>query len=261
METREDILRELREIAPKLAVMEKTNPYSLPEGYFMNFGKDLLSRVNLSDAKAELGKVAPTLANLNAEKVAEVPSSYFKTFSAKMLADIRAKEVVNELTEIAPELSVIEKTNIHQVPAAYFSRFPQAMAEKIKAIQQTAEPSMTWVDKLNETLDTVIALVFKPKYAVAFAGVATIVILGMMMMVKIEQCSDLDCKFAQLSADEINNYFNNKSDSYSDEVFEGNFSEVQLPAPLTGDKDNSMRAYKEALKDVDDASLDAAISN
>jgi hypothetical protein len=66
----------------------------------------------------------------------------------------------------------------------------------------------------------------------------------------------LDCRFAQLSTEDINNYLDNKSDAYSDEVFEMNLDNKGLNENV-----NSLHPYKEALKDVDDAALNEAITD
>ena len=258
MENREDILKELQAIAPTLAGMEKTNPFRLPEGYFLNFQGLMLEKIKLGDVKAELNAVAPQLARIEKVTVSNVPDGYFSSFSAKLIKDIRTKEVLNELLEVAPELASVIKANIHQVPATYFNEFPQVMRERIKEQQIEKAGAPSWIDSVNEFLDRIAAVVFRPKYAMAFSGGATMMFIGALMFLKIQQCNDLDCRFAQLTNDEINNYLENKTDAYSDEVFEGNFDAGQMPV---ADKDNSLRGYNDALKDVDNAALDAAIAN
>ena len=79
---------------------------------------------------------------------------------------------------------------------------------------------------------------------------------GVFMFIKVQQCDDLECKFAQLSNEEINNYLDNKSDAYSDEVFEMNLDKGLNAAHI-----NNIHAYKDALNDIDDAALNAAITD
>jgi hypothetical protein len=260
METRNDILKELQEIAPKLALLEKTNPYKLPEGYFLKFKDTVLQRVQLGDVKAELNVLAPELSKIKAVvSEEEVPATYFSSFSEKLLTQIRLNESVNELHEIAPELAKLEKVNAFEVPANYFNALPQQILGRVQQQSKAAVPASSgWVRSLNELLDKIGGFVFQPKYSVAFAGVATSVIMVAMLFSKTQQCNDFDCKLAQLSNDEINNYIENKSDVYSDEIFEMNLNQNLLP---TVEKDKGLKGYKEALKDVDDAALDAAIAD
>jgi hypothetical protein len=258
METREDIFNELQALAPTLAGLEKTNPYQLPEGYFLQFQHKLEQNIKLGEVSAELNAIAPVLAKVERPDIA-VPHNYFSSFSNRLIKDIRSREVLNELLELAPELASVEKVNVYQVPANYFNTLPAKILRQVKnaSVQPVIVPG--WVDAVNGFLDRIAAVVFKPKYAMAFSGTATMMFIGALMLMKIGQCNDLDCRFAQLSNDEINNYLEHKTDAYSDEVFEGNFDGAQMP--VVTDKDNGLRGYKDALKDVDDAALDAAIAN
>lgn len=258
MERKEDILKELMEIAPKLAAMEKFNPYRVPSGYFLGFKDMMLQKLKTETAQQELNELAPALAALNKGLVKEVPATYFSSFSGELIKKIRANEVAAELSAVAPQLSKLEKVNALQVPANYFSAFPQKMAKQVRVKQKAGSSVVSgWVASLNNMLDGVVEVIFKPKYSVAFAGFTTMLIIGVMMFMKIEQCNDLECRFAMLSNDEINNYLDNKSDAYSDEVFE-----MKVDVSGQGGLNlNNTHAFKDALKDVDDAALNAAIAD
>jgi hypothetical protein len=257
METREDILKELREIAPQLASLEKVNTYSLPDSYFASFTNMMLEQVKPVDVKQELGALAPSLLKLQKPVNAEVPAVYFSDFSSRILQQVRAGEVARELAAIAPKLSALAKVNTLEAPADYFSSFAERVLGDVTAQTQPqpAGPDK-WIEGLNIFLDGIINAVFKPKYTLAFAGLATTVILAVLIFVKVQQCDDLDCRFAQLSTEDINNYLDNKSDAYSDEVFEMNLDNKGLNENV-----NSLHPYKEALKDVDDAALNEAITD
>ena len=56
-------------------------------------------------------------------------------------------------------------------------------------------------------------------------------IIGVMMFNKVQQCDDLDCKLAQLNLtnEEINNYLD-KSDAYKDDIFEIRLDDKVMPA-------------------------------
>ena len=211
------------------------------------------------DVKQELQALAPSLLKLPKPLNAEMPATYFSDFKSNLLNKVRADEVAKELAAIAPRLSVLEKVNILEVPANYFNAFPERVLGDIHAQRQAAlVDTRSWMDSLNEMLDGVINVIFKPKYSLAFAGFSTIAIMAVLMFVKVQQCDDLECKFAQLSTDEINNYLDNKSDAYSDEVFEMNLD----TKGLSGNPNmNSVHAYKDALNDVDDAALNDAITD
>lgn len=259
METREDILKELREIAPKLASLEKVNAYQLPDSYFLNFSNVMLEQIKPVDVKQELQVLAPALSKLAKPANAEVPAAYFSALSGSIIKQVRANEVATELAAIAPQLSALNKVNIFDAPVGYFSSFADRTLNNINAQEQPqAAESGKWMEGLNVFLDGIISAVFKPKYTFAFAGLTTTVILGVLMFVKVQQCDDLDCKFAQLSTEDINNYLDNKSDAYSDEVFEMNLDTKGLEQNVNV---NTLHPYKDALKNVDDAALNDAIAD
>jgi hypothetical protein len=260
METREDILNELNEIAPKLASLHKTSTYHVPESYFDEFRHIMMERVLLGEVKHELKSVAPVLSSISKSNTKPAPANYFNSFSDNIVQKIRANEILTELEAIAPALARLQRVNTMQVPAAYFSQFPVSVLKNMVQPQQQAPVfEWKWLAALNEKLEVIVTTVFKPKYSVAFAAITTLVIVGVMMMVKIQQCDDLECKFAQLSNQEINSYLDYKSDAYSDEIFEASF-EDKIQQGET-DKLNNVHPYKDALKDIDDAALNQAIND
>ncbi len=94
METSEEILSELQEIAPNLAMSGISRiPYSVPNGFFEGFAENLMSRIRMEetvmsefDAGQQNAEVSPLL----------------------------------EITEISPLLAGLKKKGTYQVPAGYF---------------------------------------------------------------------------------------------------------------------------------------------
>jgi len=215
-----------------LSKIEKKNFYSVPENYFLNFKSEMLEQVKLSGVKQELKTVAPELLKVEKRSTVEVPIGYFNSFSGDLMKKIRANEVAAELKEIAPTLSEAEKVNRVEVPANYFNAFPQQMMKRIAAEEKTKQVAITpkWFESLNNALENIAAVIFKPKYSFAFAGMTTMLIVGVMFFMKVEeQCADLDCKMAALSNEELNTYLDSNMDESSEEVFELN-ADVNLPS-------------------------------
>ncbi|MDB5283981.1 MAG: hypothetical protein JWO06_3056 [Bacteroidota bacterium] len=261
METREDILKELKEIAPKLAAMDKTNPYTVPQDYFLNFKDVMLQQVGVPvTALDELRSVAPGLSKIEKQAAAEMPANYFTDFSSQLLNKIRANEVATELAVVAPSLAGIEKVNALQIPANYFSSFPERMLKLVQAEQMETAPTSARLS-INKILDRIIVVVSRPKYSAAFAGLASVLIIAVMMLLK-TQANDpdtqLNAQLAALSTEEISSYLDNKSDAYTDNIFESNFDEKMITA---GEKASAIHVYKDALQDVDDATLNDAIAD
>lgn len=257
MKNSKEIANELKELAPKLASLEKVNFHSAPENYFVNFKIEMLDKVKVCGVTEELKAVAPELAKLKKNALTEVPSNYFATFSADLLKKVRANEVADELKQIAPSLSQLEKENAFEVSANYFSGFPQKMMKRIALEEKSKAKSETpkWLTGLNSALENIAEIIFKPKYSFALAGVAATVVVGVMMFVKVEQCNDLDCKMASLTDAEINNYLDNNTEAYSDEIFEAGTDDA-TPTNAT-----SVQFENEMLRDVSDADLNNALQD
>ncbi|MFN8322725.1 MAG: hypothetical protein U0T74_08720 [Chitinophagales bacterium] len=251
MKRNAEILKELNTVAPVLAAIERKNFYSVPEGYFDTFKLNLLDLIDNQTFQEELKTIAPDLLKLDRVNSLEVPSPYFHTFSAKLLKKIRHEE----LAEIAPQLAGLQKNYKTDVPANYFASFPQRMIARINAEQKTTELSGTpvWLIQINAMVEDVFSVFFKPKYAIAFAGLASTILVAVMFFTQVEQqCSDLDCKMAKLSDQELSTYLDAHTDEVLDEVFENtDLNEFT--------NEQSSDGIKEALSNLTDEELNNAI--
>lgn len=230
MRNNEDILKELREIAPKLAGIEKKNLFTVPESYFSNLNNVLMHKVQLSAAGQELPQVAPLLAQLKGLQQAKAPAGYFSSFSTGLLGKIRAGEVADELQALAPVLSGIEKVNAYEAPAGYFNTLAQQVLAQATAEQKPANASdmPKWLQSANFVLEGIIGAVFKPKYSFAFAGSLSMIILAGMFMLKVEQCTDVECQLAQISTAELDEYMTENADEFHKSVLDISTDESKL---------------------------------
>ncbi len=251
MKSNETILKELQEIAPMLSQLEKKNFYAVPENYSVNFKNEILEQVKLSGVIQELKTITPELSKVKMQTMAEVPANYFNSFSGNLMKKIHANEVAAELKEIAPTLSEAGKINHLEVPTNYLNVFPEQMMKRIVAEHNTKEVSATqrWLEALNNVLENISVVVFKPKYSFAFAGAASILIVASMLFTQVqEQCADVDCKMAMLSNEELNTYLDNGTD---EEIFETEFNTKQT----------SEQAIENVLSNVSDEELNNALLN
>jgi len=255
MKPREEILKELKELAPKLASLEKVNTVSVPENYFTNFKSEMIERVKLGGVTDELKTISPELAKIEKRNTVKVPVGYFTSLPNDLLEQIRKEEVMVELKQFAPALSQMEKENAFEVSANYFKGFPQQMMRTI-AVQEKSKVKAVapaWFSGLNNAIENLAQLIFKPKYSLAFAGTVATVIIGVMLFAKVEQANDLDSKLASLTDEEINTYLDNNADTYNDEIFETT-DETNTATPT-----KTIQFENEMLKDVSDADLNNAI--
>ena len=101
MEEKDNILSEIQTVAPGLAGIGSTMPFTVPDDYFELFPFQMLTRV------------AP-LQNPS------VPDGYFDSLPLIMLAKVKSQGEENELGTIAPVLAGISREMPYSVPAGYF---------------------------------------------------------------------------------------------------------------------------------------------
>jgi hypothetical protein len=229
MKSREEILRELLEIAPKLASLDKVEFYKVPEKYFTYFQKRMLDKVKTNEVTEELKSFAPNLSGLDKQIETPIPANYFTAFSSGVLNKIRANEAANELSQIAPVLSTLEKVNIYQAPANYFKALPQRLSQVVsdERVQQTATMP-AWLRSINLVLESVTNIIFKPRYAFAFSGFAAVLIICTMVFINTQKNNDLNVRFASLSSEELDTYIANNSDDFQKSVLDVSTDEKKL---------------------------------
>lgn len=83
METPNEILTELQEIAPSICGKIFFPPYRIPQLYFHEFSEVLMNRIRLADglgdidADAEINQISPLLAGLKKKNPYQVPEGFF----------------------------------------------------------------------------------------------------------------------------------------------------------------------------------------
>ncbi|MBL7702540.1 MAG: hypothetical protein JNM14_09830 [Ferruginibacter sp.] len=119
METRNDILNELKALSPTLAAIEKVNVFTVPAGYFEYLGADILMGIQTENGMP------------HSVDVADVPTGYFETLSDSILSKIKAQETESDI--LPAELAGLPGKNVYEVPAGYFDALPNSILAKIKA--------------------------------------------------------------------------------------------------------------------------------
>lgn len=92
METKNDILKELEALSPRLAAMRKVNPFSVPQGYFTSVEGHIVAAVKAQSVEAELSDAPQLQAIKTEENPFTVPYGYFENFSGKMLEKVRSEK-------------------------------------------------------------------------------------------------------------------------------------------------------------------------
>lgn len=121
METRIDILNELKELSPLIAGLEKVNIFTVPVGYFDSVSGDIIA--SLQEENSSL------INSVSGQPTFDVPSGYFDGLADTVLAKIKAGQ--NELRELSPMLYSIQNENVFEVPSGYFESLPAAILAKL----------------------------------------------------------------------------------------------------------------------------------
>lgn len=175
---------------------------------------------NRNDILKELKEIAPALSKIEKKSFDEVPADFFNSFPEAMMKKVREQE----LAQIAPTLSQQKKVNEFEVPADYFNAFPQQMLTKVSSTSQGAASKPQWMEALNAVLEKVAGIFFKPKYAFAFAGTVSMVIIASMFFMKTEQApcakGDLLCCLEKVSDEELDAYFLANPDDFQKSILD-----------------------------------------
>ncbi|MEO5984747.1 MAG: hypothetical protein ABIP80_04535 [Ferruginibacter sp.] len=124
MNNREEILNELKMMAPALIPLKVKEVFHVPAGYFNEFPVRLVSFINLDEA--HLLPVKPG-------NVMSVPEGYFESFADNLLLKIKSPSLSaeEELRELSPALSVTGNDNIFTVPPRYFQDLPGIIISRV----------------------------------------------------------------------------------------------------------------------------------
>ena len=127
MKNSPEILKELMDISPLLAGLEKVNVFTVPDGYF----DELHLRIT---NYAILNNTSP-VENINKRNLQQVPTGYFDTLSDSILAKVRViypGSAEDELRKLSQLLYSLKGKNVFSVPVDYFDALVDAILAKMK---------------------------------------------------------------------------------------------------------------------------------
>lgn len=144
MENRNDILNELKELSTVLAAIEKTNVFTVPEGYFEYLKTDILLGIENANGLIKLS---------SSKAGTDIPVGYFDSLPDSILNKIKTQVTEDSVTEIralSPVLYNIQNENIFETPVGYFDSLAGSVLQRIKA--QATEDSLTEIRALSPML-------------------------------------------------------------------------------------------------------------
>src|ERR1700728_2394766 len=86
-----DILKELKELSPLLADMEKGNVFTIPDGYFESLAGNILAKIKDGEVihADELRELSAVLYSIQNENVYKVPYGYFDGIADTILQKVQ----------------------------------------------------------------------------------------------------------------------------------------------------------------------------
>ncbi len=89
MENKNTIKKELAELSPSLAKLDKKNSFKVPAGYFEQLQAQMMTEVRKEGGQESLEKVAPSLAKLDKKNSFKVPEGYFEELQEQVMAEVQ----------------------------------------------------------------------------------------------------------------------------------------------------------------------------
>ncbi len=164
------------------------------------------------------------------------------------------KEIREELEELSPFLSKLkEEGDGFKVPNNYFKTLPDEVLKKagIQSVKEVIPqtPQITWIDEFIISIQSL----FQPRYAMAFASVAILIVAGLLLL----NDKNTDLQFSDnieldLSPEEIQAYISSNIDDFDSELFHSNdFSIEEINASTNEESLNEGDLLDEMLDEMD----------
>lgn len=165
MNNKNEILNELKTLAPTLAGLTKQNCYTIPNGYFLENMPKVSTVSNILDIETSQAKgnliyldlmseiLADNFADIAKIEVFKVPNNYFEDLTEDVIAYKNSILAIENL-ESSVTLDEAFQINKYAVPQNYFDNLSQNILNKIN-LESKAEVSKELAAHLNETVFTV----------------------------------------------------------------------------------------------------------
>ena len=220
------ILKELKEIAPSIAVLDNQNPYQIPDFYFDSFAAEVLKKIH-SHVIKEL------------QNPYQSPAGYFDGLAESIIQKIHSKdilgannEVYRELLEIAPLLNSLNKENIFSVPENYFEnlRVPRVIEKGSARIIPMGSRIRKWVT-------------YAAAASILFIFSTSAYLYANKHIRGIDKSPSIEQKIADLNEDDIISYLNDNQESPSDYIPASDAQESKIHDMLEKVSDEDIKSF------------------
>lgn len=104
----------------------------IPEGYFDQLADSILNKIKSGEtAIEEIRSLSPLLYNIQHKNVFTVPVGYFESLNNTLFHKLERNFSTDELKEISPTLHSLRGKNVFQAPGGYFAGLADDILKKI----------------------------------------------------------------------------------------------------------------------------------
>lgn len=219
----------MREIAPTLAKLNKTNFYEVSGGYFEESSAKIAEMVD--DIQTHAINLPPVLASIEKTESYQVPHGYFTSFGDQIAARIHATEVAEELINISQVLSALQKKESYTVPVNYFSVFP-LMAVKLatKDAEEHDSPIEHEIGRWSLIFERVWGLMSRPAYTFSMACMlAMVVVIGVVFSHStLTPEEKIFAQMQQIPESELQMYMGKHRDDFDEHMILHNINSIEF---------------------------------
>lgn len=221
------IYKELWEVSPIVAELTRSNPYTVPVGYFTSLSTEIISRVTLT---LPVSTVSPY----------NIPNGYFEDLAGSVMQKIQEHESTGrytgtylELEEVAPLLNSIGKANVYSIPERYF----ETLEIPVSKVQPATGKILSIGSNMRKWIN----------YAAA-ASVLFIVATSSFLYVNkhlksLDKTPSIEQRLADIKDDDIINYLRDNQETPGDYIPASYQQEKEMQNMLKSASDDDIQSY------------------
>jgi hypothetical protein len=259
-----NIEKELKEIAPALARLDKVNFYQVSDGYFQDAQLKIIELID----KPVVKEVLPAIfSRIEKKELYTAPApAYFEAFSDQLMKEIYAEEVAEELSYALPILQDVAKKEAYEVPALYFEKLPDAITRMVsKEVIDHSSQIEEWSSRWGLFMQQVWDVFSRPRYSFAMASiVGVIVCIGLVINNRTISAEDkIFAQMQQVSDADLHHYIAKHGDEFDEHTLLHDINNVEfthyfdkpeqvtphIESHISGDKDKDDESTNEDILD------------
>ena len=251
-----EILNELKEIAPALAKLPRNNAFSVPPMYFSHLPDKVIQAAISEEMTMPDPELSKALEQFKGSCTMTVPEGYFAKSRESVLSRIRTAEVTEEIAVLVPQLAAHKKSNPFTVPANYFATLPQKIIAAAKDETAAKPDTNSFWNKVNALFDRFLEPLFTPGLSFALAGILVVVMVGWLALQQQGQAANPEAELAasleRVNTEDVHAYIAMNLDEFDEFSISKRAGTIESTLMLNDDIINDESLENELLKELDE---------